>query len=83
MRYYVSYLIVLVMPITAVAASFNTQFIADYRQSHIGRLHLSAEKTMSDLERQLSQMDLIAMHFSSFCSTMVMCIPMPSSAQAR
>lgn len=63
-RYCVSYLIVLVLPITAVATSFNTQFIADYRQSHIGRLHLSAEKTMSDLERQLGQMKLISMQFS-------------------
>ncbi len=63
-RYCFSFLIVLVLPITAVAASFNIQFMADYRESHTSRLQLSAEKTMGDLERQLAQMELISMQFS-------------------
>ena len=65
MRYCLSYLVVLILPTVAISASFNTRFIADYRQELMGQLQLTAEKTMSDLERQLSQMDLIAMHFSS------------------
>ena len=65
MRYCLSYLVVLILPTVAISASFNTRFIADYRQELMGQLQLTAEKTMSDLERQLSQMELIAMHFSS------------------
>ena len=64
LRYCLSYLIVMILPVTAIAASFNTRFLADYRQMLTSRLQMTAEKTMKDLERQLAQMNLISMQFS-------------------
>lgn len=64
LRYCLSYLIVMILPVTAIAASFNTRFLADYRQMLISRLQMTAEKTMNDMERQLAQMNLISMQFS-------------------
>ena len=64
LRYCISYIIVLILPIVFIATSFNTRFIAGYRQSLTDQIKLTAQKTMGDLERQLSQMTLIAMQFS-------------------
>ena len=64
LRYCISYIIVLILPIVFIATSFNTRFIAGYRQSLTDQIKLTAQKTMSDLERQLGQMALIAMQFS-------------------
>lgn len=64
LRYCISYIIVLILPIVFIATSFNTRFIADYRQSLTDQIKLTAQKAMSDLERQLGQMALIAMQFS-------------------
>ena len=64
LRYCISYIIVLILPIVFIATSFNTRFIAGYRQSLTNQIKLTAQKTMGDLERQLSQMTLIAMQFS-------------------
>ena len=58
MRYCISYIIVLILPIVFIATSFNTRFIAGYRQSLTNQIKLTAQKAMSDLERQLGQMAL-------------------------
>ena len=60
LRYCISYIIVLILPIVFIATSFNTRFIAGYRQSLTDQIKLTAQKTMGDLERQLGQMALIA-----------------------
>lgn len=64
LRYCISYIIVLILPIVFIATSFNTRFIAGYRQSLTDQIKLTAQKAMGDLERQLGQMTLIGMQFS-------------------
>ena len=64
LRYCLSYLLVLIAPITIAAASFNVRFLAEYRRTLIRQMQLTAEKTMADLERELSQMNMITLQFS-------------------